>query len=337
MRIKLGRTVIAGVLLACAARGVEAQSAPATKAKSFEVASVRPSPPLDMQKMAMDIQAGKMPNIGMHINGLRAEYHYLTLRDLIMAAYKAKPGQVTGPSWLTSDHFDIVATMPEGSTRDDAPAMLQTLLADRFKLVVHRETKDHNVLALVVAKGGPKMKESLGEATDINTDEPLKPGEMQMDTPEGPARMTMNKNGAGATMNMGKRGIITYGLDPQTGMLQMKSSKTTMTALADMLTQMMTQLGGGADHQVVDMTGLTGGYEVSMEFSMQDMIAAARAQGMDIPGGPAAKGPTEASDPGSGGTTIAHAVDAMGLKLEQRKAPVEQIVVDSAEKAPTEN
>jgi uncharacterized protein (TIGR03435 family) len=99
----------------------------------------------------------------------------------------------------------------------------------------------------------------------------------------------------------------------------------------------MTQMGGASATQVVDMTGLTGSYEVSMEFSMQDMIAAARAQGMDIPGGPAAKGPTEASDPGSGGTTIAHAVDAMGLKLEQRKAPVEQIVVDSAEKAPTEN
>ena len=316
-----------------------APTAPAPPPKTFDVASVRVAPPLDMQKVAMDIQAGKMPNVGMHISGLRAEYHYVTLKDLITAAYKAKPGQVTGPAWLAGDHFDIVATMPEGSTRDDAPAMLQTLLADRFKLVVHRETKEHTVLALVVGKGGPKMKDSPGEATDINVEEPLKPVEMQMDTPDGPARMTMNKNGAGATMNLGKKGIITYGMDPQTGMLQMTSSKTTMAALADMLTQLMTQMSGGTDRQVLDMTGLTGNYEVSMEFSLQDMIAAARAQGMDIPGGGGGspRGAAVASDPGSGGTTIAHAVESMGLKLDQRKAPVEQIVVDSVEKAPTEN
>lgn len=336
MRIQLGWILVTAAALTCGVQAVQAQT---PQPKAFEVASVRPAPPLDMQKVAMDIQAGKMPNIGMHISGLRAEYHYVTLRDLITAAYKAKPGQVTGPAWLAGDHFDIAATMPEGSTRDDAPAMLQTLLAERFKLVVHRETKDHNVLALVVAKGGPRMKESPGEAADINTDEPLKPGEMQMDTPDGPARMTINKNGAGATMNLGKKGIITYGMDPQTGMLQMKSSKTTMAALADMLTQLMTQMGGGSGTQVVDMTGLTANYEVSMEFSIQDMVAAARAQGMDIPGGagPSPREAAVASDPGSGGTTIAHAVDAMGLKLEQRKAPVEQIVVDSAEKAPTEN
>ena len=340
MRKRFGMTVIAGLLIGCgAAFGQVANPQAAAGSLTFDVASVRPSAPLDMPKLQADMQAGKMPNVGMHINGLRAEYNYLTLKDLVSVAYKVKPAQVTGPSWLGSDHFDIVAKMPDGSTREDAPAMLQALLVERFKLVVHRETKEHQVLALVVGKSGPKMKDSPGEASPISVDEPLKPGEMQMDTPDGPARMTINKNGMGATMNLGKKGIITYGMDQQTGMLHMTSSKTTMAALADMLTQMMGQMGGGNGRQVLDMTGLTGNYEISMEFSLADMMAAARAQGMDMPGGggPSPAGIAVASDPGAGGSTISHAVESLGLKLDQRKAPVEQIVVDSMEKTPTEN
>ena len=146
-------------ILACATTAAFGQAAPATKTApisngqpaavaqvaasnlTFDVASVRPSPPLDMQKLRADMQAGKMPNFGMHINGLRAEYIYLTLKDLITLAYKVKGVQVTGPAWLGTEHFDIVATMPEGSKRDDAPAMLKALLAERFKLVAHRDLK----------------------------------------------------------------------------------------------------------------------------------------------------------------------------------------------------
>jgi uncharacterized protein (TIGR03435 family) len=347
MRNRFGLTFAAGLLLTTgAALGQAApasQTVPAaTPAKdlTFDVASVKPSPPLDMAKLQADMQAGKMPNMGMHLRGLRAEYNYLTLKDLISVAYKVKPVQVTGPDWLGSLHFDIVAKMPDGSTRDDAPAMLQALLVERFKLVVHRETKEHQVLALVVGKGGPKMKESPGDAPPIDTDAPLKSGEMQMDTPDGPARMTMNKNGMGATMNMGKKGIITYGVDQQSMLLHLTSSKTTMAALADMLTQMMTQMGGGVARQVVDMTGLKENYEVTMDFSLADMIATARADGMSMPGGGGGSSPAGiamASDPGGGGSTVAHSVESLGLKLDQRKAPMEQIVVDSAEKTPTEN
>jgi uncharacterized protein (TIGR03435 family) len=313
----------------------------ATSAVTFDVASVRPSAPLDMQKIQADMQAGKMPNFGMHLNGLRAEYNYLTLKELISVAYKVKPYQVSGPSWMGTEHFDIAAKMPDGSKKEDAPAMLQALLVERFKLVVHRETQEHPVLALVVSKGGPKMKESPGDAPPLDLDAPLGPGQMQMDTPDGPARMTVDPKGGGATMNMGTRGTIKYGMDQQTMMLQMTSSKTTMTALADMLTQMMTQMGGGTARQVLDMTGLKGNYEVSLEFSLADMVAAARAQGLDVPGGGAGASPKEgiaqASDPGGGGSTVFRSVESLGLKLDQRKAPVEQIVVDSAEKAPTEN
>ncbi len=309
---------------------------------TFDVASVRPSAPLDMAKLMADMQAGKMPNVGMHINGLRAEYNYLSLKDLIMVAYKVKTYQITGPDWLGTQHFDIVARMPEGSSKDDAPKMLQALLEDRFKLKVHRVTQEHPVQALVVGKGGPKMKESPGDAPPLDLDAPLKPGEMQMDTPDGPARMTMDMKNGGGTMNMGTKGIITYSMNTTTMTLHMTSSKTTMAALADMLTQMMTSMGGGAGgsgRQVMDMTSLKGNYEVTLDFSMADMIAQARAQAGMGGGGGATSGSAapEASDPGGGGATVSDAVEKLGLKLESRKASVEQLVVDSAEKMPTEN
>lgn len=346
MRNRIRISLIGGLLLAASAAFSQAAAKPAANAAAanltFDVASVKPSPPLDVQKLQADMQAGKMPNFGMHIHGLRAEYNYLSLRDLIVAAYKVKAIQVTGPGWMATEHFDIVATMPEGSKEADAPAMLQALLAERFKMVVHRETQEHPVLALVVGKGGPKMKESPGDAPPIDPDVPLKQGEMQVDTPDGPARMTVDMKKGGATINMGTKGVITYGMDSQTMMMHMTSTKTTMAALADTLTQMMTQMGGGTGRQVLDMTGLKGNYEVSLEFSLADMAAAARAQGMDVPGGGGGssskpEGIAQAADPGGGGSTVYKSVEALGLKLDQRKAPVEQIVVDSVEKSPTEN
>src|ERR1035441_6082130 len=112
MRSGFGVSLFAGLLLASgAALGQAAPSAQATAAPQaaadkleFDVASVRPSAPLDMQKVAADMQAGKMPNFGIHLNGLRAEYNYATMKSLIASAYKLKEYQVTGPAWLATDH-----------------------------------------------------------------------------------------------------------------------------------------------------------------------------------------------------------------------------------------
>jgi len=108
-----------------------------------------------------------------------------------------------------------------------------------------------------------------------------------------------------------------------------------------MLTQLMMQMGGagGSGRQVLDMTGLKGNYEIALDFSMADMVAQARAQAGGGPGGGAAggSGVAVASDPGGGGLTVSEAVEKLGLKLDSRKAPVEQLIVDHAEKTPTEN
>ena len=325
-----------GSILLAAATGWS-QTAPKL---SFDVASIRPSAPLDMGKLAADAQAGKMPRFGAHIDGSRAEYTYMTLKDLIANAYGVKSYQVTGPDWLASERFDVAAKMPEGSTADDAPKMLQALLVERFHLIGHHDTQEHPVLALVVAKGGPHLKDAPPPPAPIDPDTPLKSNEMKLDTPNGPARMTRNPDGS-STVNMGAKGTFTQRMDGQ--MLHMQASSITMNGFADMLTSMLRMGGGG--RQVVDMTGLKGNYQVAVDLSIADLIANARAQGMDIPAPPPPSRPgsatsdssaiPNASDPS--GSTIYASVEALGLKLENRKAPVEQIVIDRIEKEPTEN
>ncbi len=81
------------------------------------------------------------------------------LKSVLTEAFKVRFNQVEGPSWLETDCFEISAKIPEGATRDQLPAMLQTLLIERFKLAAHKEVRSRSGYALVVDKGGPKFKE----------------------------------------------------------------------------------------------------------------------------------------------------------------------------------
>ncbi|MGA3016371.1 MAG: TIGR03435 family protein [Bryobacteraceae bacterium] len=318
------------VCLALTAIVALAQTAP-----TFEVASVKPAAPLDMAKIAAGIQNGQMPKIGAHVDAARAEYTYMALKELIVMAYKVKPYQITGPDWISTTRFDIVAKLPEGATKADAPKMLQALLEDRFKLAVHRDKKENPVLALVVAKGGSKMKESAEAPAAIDENAPLKPGEMITEGPDGPIRMTVGKQGE-ATVNMGTKGSMRYRMDPATMTMHLEATQLEMSGFADMLTQ-FSQLSGGGGRQVVDMTDLKGYYQVTIDFSLAELMAMARAQGMDVPPLPGAGTPGVAASDPSGTSSIFAAVQALGLKLEQRKAVTEQLVIDHVEKTPTEN
>jgi len=308
---------------------------------TFEVASVKPAAPLDMTKMAAQIQQGQMPKIGAHIENGRAEYTYMALRELIVMAYGVKPYQLTGPDWLANQRFDIVAKMPEGSKKDDAKVMLQSLLEERFKLQVHHETKEHPALALVVGKGGPKLKESEGKPAPIDESVPLKPGEMSTESGEGPIRMTVGKDGS-ASVDMGMKGKMHYHVDPATMTLHLDATQSTMEGFADMLTN-FSQIGGTGNKVVVDMTELKGYYDVSIEFSLAELLAMARAAGMDVPaaaGGLTGSNPNAqlaASDPSGASSSVYSAVSSLGLKLEPRKLPLDQLIIDHCEKTATEN
>jgi uncharacterized protein (TIGR03435 family) len=67
------------------------------------------------------------------------------------------------PAWMDSATFDVIANVPKGATREQANLMLQNLLADRFQLKVHRETRELPVFALLVARNGPKLKASVDD------------------------------------------------------------------------------------------------------------------------------------------------------------------------------
>jgi uncharacterized protein (TIGR03435 family) len=330
-------TVTLCSLAVLAATAAFAQTKPA-----FEVAVIKPAPPMDMAKMAATLQAGgKMP-IGANVDMARAEYLYLDLKSLITYAYGVKPYQITGPDWMSTTRFDIVAKMPEGSKKDDAPKMLQTLLEDRFKLTTHRVSAERPVLALVVGKGGPKLKASAETPVAIDESAPLKPGELKMDGSDGPVRVKVDATTGSSAIDMGLRGKMSYRMNPATQSLHIDFSMTTMGGFADMITQLFQQLGGTGGRQVVDMTGIQGNYDASVELSLADIIAMARAAGADIPvgapGGAGATGNVQvAPDPGGGGASLTDAVQSMGLKLESRKATVDQLIVDHIEKTPTEN
>src|SRR5262249_17496764 len=93
-----------------------------------------------------------------------------TLVDLITSAYHLRYDQLSGaPGWAFSEHYDVVATADQAITIDQMRTMLQDLLAERFHLQVHRETKEVPMYALVVGKKGPKLQESSADETPKET------------------------------------------------------------------------------------------------------------------------------------------------------------------------
>ena len=284
-----------------------------TSAKAeFEVASVRLSEKLDQGKVMAMVQAGKMPRFGAHIDGLRAEYMRMTLKALIANAYEVKEFQVTGPDTLKSEPFDIIARMPEGSTKDDAPKMLRTLLEQRFKLEAKKSTEERPVSALVVGKSGPKMKESATKPVPLDS--------------FGPMIMKPNPDGT-STANMGEKGSYVQKVDMQSRTLRFDATAVNMDGLAEMLTLLTTSIPGGNARPVINKTELKGYYDFTFDLSIAEMM---RAQGAGGGGG------TEASDPG-GGMSMEDSIQRLGLKMEPEKAPVEQVVVAHVEKMPSEN
>ncbi|MDP9051995.1 MAG: TIGR03435 family protein [Acidobacteriota bacterium] len=333
MRNRLAMVVIAcGLIPAGAAFGQTAAvvtAADGAKAAAavpvFEVASVRPAAPIDQMTIFAGLRAGKRPE-EMHIDGQRATFKYMSLKQLVAYGYKVRPYQVSGPDWMTTDRFDIAAKLPDGATRDDVPAMTQALLVERFKLAAHLETKEHPVLGLMLAKGGSKMKE-VPAAAAVDESAELKPGQTKVDSVDGPMILTRNVDGS-TTYNMGARGKMTLRVDGQTGTMQLEGSSMSMKGLA----MMMTTLGGGSGRQVVDQTGLKGNYEVTVSFALSELVSSLRDSGIDIPGAP----PPSGGDP-AGDSTIADALGKLGLKMQGTKADVEQLVIDHVEKAATEN
>ena len=139
------RPCVVVCVLLCGAAGVCAQSSPA-----FEAVSVKPSPPWQPGLKA-----------GVTFDETHFSAHFMTMQSLIISAYDLPAYSIVGMQrWFTSAGFDIEATMPPGTTKEQIKPMMQSMLADRFGMKAHRETREAPVYALVVAKDGPRMKRS---------------------------------------------------------------------------------------------------------------------------------------------------------------------------------
>jgi len=288
---------------------VFAQTKPA-----FEVATVKPGTLPDRATVQAAMKAGGKIPLGPRVDAGRAEYTYMNLKSLIGLAYAVTTDQIAGPDWMDTTYFDIVAKMPEGVSKDEAPRMLQSLLEERFGLAVHRAGMEHSVLALVVGKGGLKMKPSAQIPVDIRETAPSKPGEGTMETANGTVRLSP---GAGMSIDMGSKGKMSIAENPATRSMHVDFSRMTMAGIAGMLTLRSTPTGGPV---VVDMTGIEGSFDASLDIT------------------DAAPEEITASDPAGGSSvTMAREIQLLGLKLESRKAVVEQLVVDHVEKMPTAN
>jgi uncharacterized protein (TIGR03435 family) len=188
----------------------------------------------------------------------------LPLRQLIGMAWRVKTFQIVGPAWLGGETFDIVAKPPPGYQQDQLPALLEALLIDRFKVVVHHESRSATAYALVVSKGGSKLRETTGARTYLT----------------------------------GRPGLI-------------EGNQRSITELKDLLAGML-------ERPVEDHTGLTGRYDLKLEWNPAELASA--------------------DSPANERPSLFRAIqEQLGLKLERITAPEDFVVVDRAQRVPVAN
>ena len=271
--------------------------APASTADmpKFEAASIKPNRSGDRSSGGNAQQPGRYTGTN------------ITLRNLIANAYYLTPGQsVTrifgSPNWIDSAHFDIEAEAEGNPAADQKRLMLQSLLADRFQMVLHHEMRQLPVYALVVAKPGktgPQLKPHSDEAKCIDFD-PSAP-------PPPP------KPGEALTAFCG--GFNMFGRLPT---VREVGNKITIDMLVAMLSNFV-------DRPVVDRTRLSGVFDATLEFAFAFQQGGGSVGTAMIP-----------SDPSGPPSLFTALQEQLGLKLESTKGPVDVLVIDHVEQ-PSEN
>jgi uncharacterized protein (TIGR03435 family) len=286
-RIGPGAGLAAGAaLLALAAFAVNAQS-PASPA--FPVASVKRNIEANPRRIGVQLQTGG-----------RLSTHNASLRLLLQNAYRIQAFQIAGgPDWVNRDGYDIEAKPESAVDEAQARVMFQNLLLQRFRMTIHRETRELPEYALTLAKGGIKIEEPKdGSCAETAPAGPVPPGQPG---PCGRVRIVMSAGG-----------------------IELRGSKIPIPELVGILATVM-------GSPVVDRTGYRGNLEVNVPFTPDDTTAGLPGSG----GRSAPDGPRIATDPNQP-TIFAALEERLGLKLESTKGPVEVIVIDHVER-PSEN
>lgn len=255
------------IALAAALPG-SAQTAGEPAVGTFEAASVKPNQGGGKRDQALNIEPGRLTATD------------ISLGDLMMLAYGVKRYQLSGPNWVvggsTAVTFDVVATAGKAVEKDEIKRMIGPLLAERFHLQFHRETRELPIFALVQAKGGPKFKE---------------PG-------DGGRRIVWpSREGGGLSFQ-----------------------NWTMEDLADWLSVLP-----GVGLPVVNHTGIPG------TFTFQaNLFGLEKGAGAD-------QIKKAMGDADAAGALRSALPDQLGLRLESQKAPLEMLVIDHADRVPTDN
>lgn len=246
---------------------------------TFEAASVKPN-------------SSGSGSSGTHGTPGQIRYDNITLQRLIEQAFGVMPPQVVGPDWLRDTCFDIVAKYPQSSTPADHSLMLRSLLEDRFKLTVHRDKREMNGYAMVVAKGGFKLKPV--DTEDSNTSHNA---EARVETVEA----------KGATMDR----------------------------LANLLSKYLNAI-------VVDKTGVEGRYDFNLRWARENLTApggdrTGGDRGGDRAGGDRSGGDRDSAKSAPVPSLFEALQQVLGVRLQAQKVPAEVVVIDHAERVPTEN
>jgi uncharacterized protein (TIGR03435 family) len=281
---------------------------------AFEVASVKPAEPPAAGRRFTPLDGGPGTKSPTRLTGTAS------MKSLLMRAYGVKNYQISGPAWMETELYDIAAKIPPGATKEQVAVMVQNLLTERFHLAVHRETKELPMYALLVGKNGPKLKES--DAAAAAEDEKAA-AEGALPRP----RVTMGADGfpqipADAKMPGSFALTLAGGEFTRTKLF---ARHQTMEELADLI-------GGYVNRPVKNLTELQGQYDFTLAFESEPLplAVAARPTGASPDAAPPA--------PAEPGPTIFAAIqEQLGLRLEQRRGPVEMLIVDRLEKVPTEN
>ena len=285
-----------GVVAVGLSFGQAATTQPSPKLE-FEVASIRPSQSTGSDRV----------DAGLRMDGSQARFGALSLKNLIERAYKVQPNLITGPDWISSKRFDISAKLPDGSTVDQIPEMLQSLLAERFDLKIHNEKKDVPAYALVLGKAPLKLKEL--------------PPDAQPQGNNGAVNVAVSGSVQGVSMDLGNGSSYLFAND------QFQFTKVSMDVMASLLSRFL-------DRPVVNMTNLPGNYSLTLPVTQQDYYILLTRSGANA--GvvlPAQALPLLGLTPAS----LFDALDQQGLHIDSRNLPLDMIVVDQASQTPTEN
>ena len=246
--------------------------------------------------------------------------------SLLMRAYDVELDQIVGPSWIMDNMglnlYQVDATMPPETTKAQYQRMMQQLLRERFHLEIHREKRSFPGYELVVAEGGPKLKESRPDSVAVAVD----------------ASQVLQRDAKGLLrLPPGPQMFISPGWGVIIVQAQQKTIGDLVKAMGRMINQSMGENPNDFDSpkaRVLDRTGLTGAYDFIFRFSCE-LCQSASANGAIVPPAPA---PAPADTPGGEPSIFVAVQRQLGLKLNRIKMlPVDMLVVDHVEKTPMAN